>query len=390
MAVTVALFLGMTVSAEEIIKDRRILKREKFLNLSNWAYINSKVVFLFFLSAMQTLLFVVISNAILEIHGLTIKFWLILFAASFWGNIVGLLISSMMNSVVTIYISIPLVLIPLLLFSGTVINFANLNKVFANDKYCPFIGDVMISRWAFEALMTTQFSDNLYEKYFFETDKTFENANYYSTSYYDKLEEIARFLLNHKNDTIKTDFVDRRFRILNNEIIKIEKLINKPCPVKDKLNKDDFDQETLDKLLSYLYYNIKVHYNKIVNKARYQHDSIYYNLVEKYGSDEAVSELKNQNFNLKVEDFVCNKNELTNIKETENELIRNYRPIFQIPESNIGRAQFYSAEKIIGKFHIKTIWFNITIMWIYTLFLYILLISQIFDYERRKLKRLSK
>ncbi len=390
MAVTVALFLGMTVSAEEIIKDRRILKREKFLNLSNWAYINSKVVFLFFLSAMQTLLFVVISNVILEIQGLTFKFWLILFTASFWGNIVGLLISSMMNSVVTIYISIPLVLIPLLLFSGTVINFAKLNKVFANDKYCPVIGDVMISRWAFEALMTTQFSDNLYEKYFFETDKTFENANYYSTSYYDKVEEIARFLANHRNDTVKTDFVDRRFRILNNEISKVEKLIGKPCPTKDKINRNDFDETALNQLMGYLYNDMKLYYSEIVNKARNKHDQIYYELVEKLGSDDAVSELKKNNFNLKVEDFVCNKTELTNIKEGENELIRNYRPIFQVPESKWGRAQFYSAEKIIGNWHIKTIWFNIAVMWLYTLLLYIILVSQVFDYERKNLKRLSK
>src|SRR3972149_209918 len=34
MSVVVALFIGMMVSAEEIIKDRKILKREKFLNLS--------------------------------------------------------------------------------------------------------------------------------------------------------------------------------------------------------------------------------------------------------------------------------------------------------------------------------------------------------------------
>ena len=34
MAVVVALFLGLNVSAEEIIKDRKLLQREKFLNLS--------------------------------------------------------------------------------------------------------------------------------------------------------------------------------------------------------------------------------------------------------------------------------------------------------------------------------------------------------------------
>src|SRR5690606_8249491 len=39
MSVIVALFMGLTVSAEEIIRDRKILKREKFLNLSRSSYI---------------------------------------------------------------------------------------------------------------------------------------------------------------------------------------------------------------------------------------------------------------------------------------------------------------------------------------------------------------
>ena len=38
MSVIVALFIGLTLSAEEIIKDRKILKRERFLNLSRTSY----------------------------------------------------------------------------------------------------------------------------------------------------------------------------------------------------------------------------------------------------------------------------------------------------------------------------------------------------------------
>ena len=43
MSVIVAIFMGLTVSAEEIIKDRKILKREAFLNLSWNSYLMSKV-----------------------------------------------------------------------------------------------------------------------------------------------------------------------------------------------------------------------------------------------------------------------------------------------------------------------------------------------------------
>ncbi len=47
MAVIVALFIGLTVSAEEIFRDRKILEREKFLNLSRFSYLISKINFLF-------------------------------------------------------------------------------------------------------------------------------------------------------------------------------------------------------------------------------------------------------------------------------------------------------------------------------------------------------
>jgi len=56
MAIVVILFMGMSVSAEEIIKDRKILQRESFLNLSRFSYLNSKILFLVLLSAFQCLL----------------------------------------------------------------------------------------------------------------------------------------------------------------------------------------------------------------------------------------------------------------------------------------------------------------------------------------------
>ncbi|MDT8402730.1 MAG: ATP-binding cassette domain-containing protein, partial [Bacteroidales bacterium] len=82
MCVIVALFLGLIVSSEEILRDRRILKRESFLNLSRGSYLNSKVLLLFLLSAIQTLSFVVVGNFILEIKGMTASYWLIIFSTS--------------------------------------------------------------------------------------------------------------------------------------------------------------------------------------------------------------------------------------------------------------------------------------------------------------------
>jgi hypothetical protein len=76
MSIIVALFMGLTVSAEEIIRDRKILKRESFLNLSWNSYLLSKISILFLLSAIQTFTFIAVGNWILEIQGMTWAFWL--------------------------------------------------------------------------------------------------------------------------------------------------------------------------------------------------------------------------------------------------------------------------------------------------------------------------
>jgi len=86
------------VSSEEIVKDRKILKRESFLNLSWLSYLNSKILIMFLISAIQTVSFVLIGNVILGIRGMALSYWLILFSTSCFANLLGLNISSAFNS----------------------------------------------------------------------------------------------------------------------------------------------------------------------------------------------------------------------------------------------------------------------------------------------------
>ena len=125
MSLIVALFLGLTISAEEIFRDRKILKREHFLSLSRNSYLSSKVVILICISAIQVLLFLALANPILEIKGLFLKYFLALFATAFCANILGLNISASFNSAITIYIVIPLIIIPMMVLSGAMFHSIN-------------------------------------------------------------------------------------------------------------------------------------------------------------------------------------------------------------------------------------------------------------------------
>ncbi|HPR33174.1 MAG TPA: ABC transporter permease, partial [Prolixibacteraceae bacterium] len=180
MSIVVILFMGMSVSAEEIIKDRKILQRESFLNLSRFSYLSAKIRFLVLLSAFQAFTFVLVGNWILGIHHMNWVYWLVLFSTAAFSNLLGLNISSAFDSVVTIYILIPLLLIPQILLCGVIVKFDDLQSKTADKDAVPFVGDVMVSRWAFEALAVEQFKSNRYMVHYFDMEKDMANARFRS------------------------------------------------------------------------------------------------------------------------------------------------------------------------------------------------------------------
>ena len=140
MAVIVATFIGLSISAEEIIKDRTLLKRERFLRLSRNSYLSSKIFYLFCISAIQSLLFILVGNLLIGIGSeMFMTWWITLWVTSFLANLTGLVLSQSLNSIVAIYITIPLLLIPQILLCGLVVKFDDLSRSAANKNVVPFI-----------------------------------------------------------------------------------------------------------------------------------------------------------------------------------------------------------------------------------------------------------
>ncbi len=382
MAIVVSLFLGLTVSAEEIIRDRKILQRERFLSLSRFSYINSKVMIMFVLSAIQMFSFVLIGNYILGIKGLTINYFLVLYSTSCFANMLGLNISSALNSVVTIYILIPFILVPQLLLSGVIVKFDKLHKTFASHKYVPFVGDLMTSRWAFEALAVTQFKDNEWEKNFFDIERRKSYAefrfNYLIPELINKLDGCDRYL------TQPTQEVDmnKNLLILHNEIELLERSFSKKTFNKiAQLNKKNFNSEISGNTRNYLETK-KKYFLKKYNETTVEDDKKFNEISKKYkGKDELIA-LKEDYFNISLSELLTNKNSFQTLYETDNRLIQMTKPIFKDPESNYGRAHFYAPYKYLFGKKIDTLWFNIGFIWFTVLFLYIALL---FDWLKKLL-----
>jgi ABC-type multidrug transport system ATPase subunit len=268
MSIIVALFMGMTVSAEEIVRDKKILKRERFLNLNKLSYLFSKVGILFAISAIQTFSFVLIGNFILDIKGMYVDSWLVLFSVSCFANMLGLNISASFNSAVTIYILIPLLLIPQLVLSGAMFSFEKLNHYVGSDDKVPIIADLMVSRWAFEAIAVGQYKDNHYMHEFYEMEKKLSFSDFRQVylmpeleSRMDKLKEYTGsydsgdiLMLKQSLDNLKLASNDFSLRArLSYNKISVETLDSLDRYLTAKNLKDLDLQSNLDSLYSYIY-----------------------------------------------------------------------------------------------------------------------------------------
>ena len=371
MSIVVSLFMGLTVSAQEIYKDRQILERESFLNLSRFSYINSKIVYLFFLSGIQTISFVLIGNYILEIQGMTFYYWLTLFSVSCFANIVGLNISSALNSVITIYILIPFILVPQLLLGGALIKFDELHHSLTNQKYVPVVGDLMASRWAYEALAVAQFRYNDYEKHFFEVDRAVSENSAHRNYLVPELLSINRSLL---KDSTSWKNSSRKLEILKNEISNHNKVYGlRPFQYLDQLNTEYYSASVGNKVEAYLLQARQYFAQRYLN-SQSMVDSVYKNLSESL-TKEVFNQLKRQYYNKRLSDLVTNRTQLDMVYRGDDRLIQKKDPIYMRPYSAVGRAHFYAPYKVIGDTHIPTFVFNMSFIWFMSIVLYLALLD---------------
>jgi len=348
MAVIVATFVGMSTSAEEIIRDRMLLKRERFLRLSYASYISSKIVYTAGVSLLQTLLFVLVGNTVMGLQGLFWNWWLVLFVTSLLANLTGLLLSQCLSSVVAIYVSIPLLLIPQILLCGLVVSFSDLTPKSTTGNV-PLIGNIIPSRWAYEALAVSSFADNPYEQSFFETDRQKYEAQYYNMGFLYTLQEHLETMEDERRQgrQPKADHIE----IIRTNLPELAGF----CEMEPYAG--DYSYGSLKSYMEKAGHLLSERSNKTTLRA----DAIMTRLLRKIGKEE-VLRLKSDNYNLRLEEIVTGADNKRLLDIVDHHIVARVYPIFLSPRSQAGQAPFYSSEKIVGGLHVKTLWFNIGIM----------------------------
>jgi len=375
MSIIVALLVGLTISAEEIYKDQKILKRERFLHLSRFSYLFSKILLLFGISIIQTLLFLIIGNSILEIHDNYFHYFLMLFSIFAFSNLFGLLLSSTFNSPVTIYIIIPLVIIPQLLLGGAMFNYNKLNTWFGGGNKVPVAANYMVSRWAYEGIMVDMYVNGKFEKERFRYDKMESRLNYMLTYFIPKLEEIL--------DKGKDMSVNEK-NLIHYEVTSVHQSA-KNFGYNEEL--PDFKDEKAIRL--YLK-KLKAFYNaKYIGVSSLKEE--FLNEIVKGGAgDKMYSDLKKKYLNNRLEEIVTSSLEKDKIIVEDDRIIQVIDPVFTDPDNSnkvIGlNTHFYSATKYLFKRLIPTFYFNLIMIWLINIIVFIILF---YDLPKRIINRFS-
>jgi ABC-type multidrug transport system ATPase subunit len=178
LALLVAMFLSLTNSADDIIRDRAVLQRERNLNVRLSYYIFSKMASLAVFALLQCVFFALIGNYILEIRGM---FWLhlgLMFMTALGSLALGLVVSSLVSDAKTAANIVPLILIPQILLSGALIKFEDMNrnlafvyklthwfsehptkdqsKKMSSKLEVPFVAQFVAMRWSYEEMIVAQ------------------------------------------------------------------------------------------------------------------------------------------------------------------------------------------------------------------------------------------
>ncbi|MFW5805994.1 MAG: ATP-binding cassette domain-containing protein [Bacteroidales bacterium] len=174
ITVVVAMFSGLIFSLGELSRKQSEHKRNRVTEKSNTHVITAKICLLLPAGLLQSIMFSIISTAILKICYLFVPIVVMYFLLYCFATATGLILSALSKGKTWSYLLVPILLIPQILFSGAMIPWDKFPYHKQKSK-APLISRFFAAAWAYEGLV----SDALY--LYPETDYKVEKAYFLST-----------------------------------------------------------------------------------------------------------------------------------------------------------------------------------------------------------------
>lgn len=295
---------------------------------------------------------------------------------------------------------IPLLLIPQMILCGLLFSFDKLNNIISTKGKVPIVADMMASRWAFEALAVYQFKNNSYEYPYYDLEKIESQTDFKSSFLVDELDKKRKFIaenINEKNDSIRL--------VLQKDLNIIENRLRSDYFQKG-LESDLVADWTLagftpefNKKLEGFFAAYKKFYQEAYNRTVAMREKLIFQLESDKTEGYKLNDYKNLYYNESLADLVQNVNEKNRIIEFNGALIQQINPIFLDPAPANAldyRAHFFSPEKNLFGATVSTFLFNVIVIWIMAILLYVTLYFELlrklltsFEGIQERLKRTS-
>ncbi len=387
ISVVVAIFLGMSISAEEINRDRKVLNRERLLHLNWTAYISAKTFYLAGLAALQMALFAWVGNAILQVPDMNGVSWMVLFFCALVSCVLGLNISAGVRSAVNIYIIIPILLVPQIMLGGASVPFDELMNREGGTRNVPAVANIMPSRWGYEALVVEQYVKNRYMRLFFQDERVAANSDYMLQVHIPEMQSLADYPLLESDKPDHSAQSRRKLAVLITEL----KIMEEQTRMASGLSANLFEPQayTLDtcrRVKEYLQ-RIEKYYQNMRTQAVANKRALEKRLNESLGI-EGTQKFKSTYYNEDISSLVLNVKNLETVRLSGNRLVRVAAPVFQEPESKLGGAPFLAASKQVGSWRIETLNFNLLVLGAMAILLFFALAARLLPRllgSRRKL-----
>jgi ABC transport system ATP-binding/permease protein len=345
ISVIVSIFLGLMLSAEQIFRDRLMLRREAFINLSPAAYLLAKVTVLLGITAVQAMLFAVVGNTVIGLQGMLLAHWGILFATGAAATMMGLFISATMNSIVTIYITIPLIIIPQILLSGVLVKYQDLFPAFTRADKAPLVGELMVSKWAFEALTVRQFRDNAYERQRYPLDQQVSTANFLKVHWANMMEDALA-----AKDGLRGLSTEKTGQLVRDELARTLPLVT------DAALRKRMEAMPPEKAVAAL----RKHFREQYATAVAERDAV----LKARLSDDAALALRDSYTNDRLRELVeARTTDADMAVVAYRRIIPTYDPVYLPPDPDgLLRARLFSSVKPMLGRHVDTYWANLAVI----------------------------
>jgi hypothetical protein len=339
-------------------------------------------------------MFLAVANTILGIRGLFLYYWIALFTTALVANMIGLNISSALNSAIAIYIVIPLLMIPMMVLSGAMFPFDKLNRSLARADRVPVIADLMPTRWTYEALMVKQFTGNEYGRRVYPLKQQLSVSDFNTIYRIPRVQEALATLTAVQGSASITAEQAKEMRLLRNETATIGAAgIIKPFSGTDSITPDLFTPQLAARLTSWLA-SADREYRRLSNLADM-------NLDNYISSNKMALDLLYNNYhNDKLEDIVRKVYEKNKMLEFNDRLIQNVDLIYFEP-AEAGplnfRTHFMAPVKRFMGLRVDTFRFNILLVFSMIIVLYVTLYTELlkriimsFETSGRKKRNLNR